>query len=439
MTKKQFNSSTDFDLKNALQEERTLFEKVEVPIVTISATYRKELADRYYSLVHTPAEVIYSRGHYSMAEAVRQQAIRMKKSVQLSDPTNFVSKKDWRKIEFTEKIGLLAARNKLFKIVKNKLNSFIRGNLPISKAIAPPLLFLTEKTSQPIISMHYETGNILAQMKKTVIQAVTDPHVHPQYLDKLPSLNITFAVFDEKTKEDFLKLAKNLNKEIDENQVVVTGPFIDPRILDIGKKKKIISKEKPVNLAIVTGGLGTNLNEIKELLKKLEVLLIPPEKIRLFLYAGTHRDFRSFFEDYAMKNNIRIGNLNEEDARIRILYEDSIIDANENLIKYMFPWAHGIITKPSGDMAYDAVAAGCFLFFLEPWGEWENNVKKIFIKYKIGYDLKTDDPYHYFLHLLNNGRLSKSLSLTHSLPSLFYCGCKNLIKLQESKAFSTNS
>ena len=51
--------------------------------------------------------------------------------------------------------------------------------------------------------------------------------------------------------------------------------------------------------------------------------------------------------------------------------------ANELLLDYIFPWADGIISKPSGDMAYEAIAAGCFLLTLHPWGEWEENIRAV--------------------------------------------------------------
>ena len=288
--------------------------------------------------------------------------------------------------------------------------------------------------------MHYETGNILASAGKTVIQAVTDPHVHEQYLTSLPPQStlvtepyISYAVFDEKTKHDLLKLAKILKKEIYENDVVVTGPFVDPRVSAIGETEKNLPKNGPINLAITTGGLGTNLKEIKIALDSFRPLLVPPEKIRLFLHAGTHSDFRNFFEDFARVNNIRIGNLDDEEARIRILYDDSIIDANENLIRYMFPWAHGVITKPSGDMAYDAAAAGCFILFLEPWGVWEESVQSVFEKEGVGFDLDSANAHDRFIKLVLNGKLQNALSKAHKLPVIYRQGCKNLIDLHSTK------
>lgn len=419
----------DLDLKNAIHEERHLLEKAEVPIVTVSATFRKELADKYKSIVHTASDVVYSRGHYSMGEAVRAQALLMGKTTHLSDPTNFASKKNWKKIEFTESIGLLVARYKALKWLRNKADVVMRGKLPIKEAITEPLLYLTGNTPNPIISMHYETGTILSKSGKVVLQAVTDPHVHHQYLDALPSSTITYAVFDEETRSSFFTLAKKNKKEIREDQVVVTGPFVHPAIVEIGKKEKKIAKGEPVNIAITTGGLGTNFEEIKRVLESFSPLLAPPEKVRLFLFASTHSDFRNYFEEYAKRNNVRIGDIDDEEARIRILYDDSIIDANENLIKHMFPWAHGVITKPSGDMAYDAAAAGCFLLFLSPWGEWEKNVSAVFIKRNIGFNLSTDDSYNHFLKLQKEGKLEAAMKNAHKLPSLFRDGCKNLINL----------
>jgi hypothetical protein len=426
----------DLDLKSALHDERHLFEEAEVPIVTVSATYRKELSKKYKSIVHTPSDIVFSRAHYSMAEAVRRQAFLMGRKALVSDPINFATKKNWEKIELTEKIGKLIARQKLLKIIKEKMDIFVRKSTPIKEAITSPLLYLTGKTPCPIISMHYETGNVLVKSGKTVIQAITDPYVHPQYLDALPSKNITYAVFDEETKKETFEKAEKLNKKIGADQVIVTGALVDPRINEIGKELKVIKKNEPVNIAVTTGGLGTNLNEIKTVLQAFKPLLAPPEKIRLFLYAGTHRDFRDFFEDFAKENNIRVGNLDETNARIRILYDDSIIDANENLIKHMFPWAHGVITKPSGDMAYDSAAAGSFLLFLEPWGVWEEKIQQIFINNGVGFDLDIKNAHEHLLAILKTQQMQKAAIKATKLPPLFREGCKNLLKLHATKPCS---
>ncbi|MFH1971041.1 MAG: hypothetical protein ABIJ05_01505 [Patescibacteria group bacterium] len=424
----------ELDLKHAVLHERQLLGKTEVPIITISATYRKELADKYYSTVHTASDVVFSRAHYSMAEAVREAANEMKKTAHMSDPTNFVSHKEWSSIEFTETVGQLMARNRFLKWIKDRIDTIVRSKLPIGKAVFKPLEYLSENINCPVISLHYEVGNILVKkFNKNVIQMVTDPHVRPQYLYCLPSKKIIYCLFDEETKEDFLLEAKRQKREVYDNQLIVTGPPVDPRICEIGKIKKKIEKGKPINLAVCTGGLGTNLSEIKKVLEQLAPLLKPPEKIRLFLYAGTHRDFRNFFEEFANKLHIRVGNLDDEMADIRILYEDSIVDANNNLIKYMFPWAHGVVTKPSGDMAYDAAAAGCFMLFLEPWGVWEENIQKRFIKRKIGFDISLEHNYkNLLLDRSENSKLMQAMENSYKLPNIFREGSKNIVNLQQT-------
>lgn len=423
----------DLDLQEALQQENFLLKKADAPILTVSATFRKELADKYRSEIHTRLpDVVFSRAHYSMAEAVREAAEELGKSAQLSDPTNFVGEKDWKSVEFIETSGQVVARVKILKWLKDKIDTFVRGKLPVADAIEKPLEYLTGTVNKPVISLHYEIGNMLSKKGKKVVQVVTDPHVRPQYLDCLPSDYVTYALFDEDTKKDFIAEADRQNKFIDEDRLVVTGPPVDPRIAKIGEVKKTMKKEEPVNLAICTGGLGTNLSEIRKALDILSPLLKPPEKIRLFLYAGTHKDFRYFFEEFAEKENIRVGNLDDESARIRILCDDSIIDANNNLIKYMFPWAHGVMTKPSGDMAYDAAAAGCFMFFLQPWGEWEENIQKRFVKREIGFDIDLDKDTRFLLSdWATNPKLIQALENAHKLPEIFREGSKNIVKLQQ--------
>lgn len=434
------SNTKKLDLLTALKAEADTLSKVGVPIVTVSATFKKELAEKYRLTYHTASDVVYSRAHYSMAEAVRQAALKLGHKSHLVDPTNFVSEENWKKIEFTQSVGRAMARYRPLKWVKDKIDTVVRSKLPITAPITPPLKLLTAHVKKPIISLHYEVGNILAKQGKNIIQVLTDPHVRPQYLDPLPTKGskidnlrsiISFAVFDDQTKRDFITMSESLGKVVSTDQIVVTGPPIDPRISRLAAHKKSMRGKKIVNLAVTTGGLGTNLPEIKRILDDLRPLLLPPENIRLFLYAGIHRDFRNFFEQYAQENHITIGNLDDPEARIRILYEDSVIDANENLIKYMFPWADIVITKPSGDMAYDAAAAGCGLLFLEPWGEWEQNIQKIFVGNGVGFDLDTNNPLSHFKRLFTSEKLYESTKAAQALPNLFRDGSKEIVKLQQ--------
>ena len=424
----------DSNLSQAVFYEKGLLEKSEVPVITVSASFRKELADKYNSSLFKSSDVVLSRAHYSMAEAIRQAAEELGKTSHLSDPTNFVTQKNWQSVEFVETSGQIVARNSLLKWIKDKIDTVVRGKLPISKAILDPLIYLAKDVKRPIISLHYEVGNILSKNEKSIIQVVTDPHVRPQYLDSLPYKDIKFCVFDEKTKKEFLSEAMRVGKNTEDNQVEVTGPPVDPRISKIGKQPKEMKTGESVNIAICTGGLGTNLDEIKTVLETLSPLIRPVEKIRLFLYAGTHKDFRNFFEDYAQKHNIRIGNLDDSTADLRILYDDSIIDANENLIKYMFPWAHCVITKPSGDMAYDAAAAGCFMLFLRPWGEWEENIQERFVEMGVGFDLDLRrDKNKLLSEWSENPEFVQALKNAHDLPKQFREGSLNIVKLQQEE------
>lgn len=427
-----------------MHAERHALKRAQVPIITVSATYKKELIAKYRTLTPPTSEAIFSRAHYSMAEAVRQQAILSKKSSHMVDPTNFVSREDWSKIDFTETVGHLMARHQTLKWLKDQIDTYVRNKLPITEAITPPLIYLAEDIKKPIISLHYESGNIVSNLGISIIQVLTDPHVRPQYLDPLPPIDqkqnsstsnpntplITFTTFDNQTKKDLITMAQKLGKQIDSKNVIVTGPPVDPRITKLAKRRSKIAKDRPINIGITTGGLGTNLSEIKHVLDQLKPLIKPgSEQIKLFLYAGNHRDFRNFFETYSAHNNLRIGNLDDTKATIRILYEDSIIDANENLIKYMFPWADAVITKPSGDMAYDLAAAGIVGLYLQPWGEWEENIQKSLTKKGVAFDLKVKKAHNHLSYLIRTNALKKAQTKTINLPPLFRNGCKNIVRL----------
>jgi hypothetical protein len=95
--------------------------------------------------------------------------------------------------------------------------------------------------------------------------------------------------------------------------------------------------------------------------------------------------------DLAKEAHVAVGELDDEKAKFRLIHHPQIMDANELLIKYGFPWADGFITKPSGDMAYDAVASGSFLLTLQEWGEWEHNIRRNFAERGIGRKAIVDD------------------------------------------------
>lgn len=368
----------DLEFKRTAHEERHLLETVQIPVVTVSATFKEELEEKFGE---KPAEdtpdVTFSRAHYSMAQAVVIAATKKRKTFWMIDPTNYVSAKDWPKIMFTQRMGRLIARNPLLKDLKDLMDTRLRNQLPLTGAIREPLTYVTGRVSRPIISLHYEAGNVLLENGKKVLQVVTDPHVRPQYLTHADK-QVVWAVFDERTKAELLELGYILGHKIDERRVVVTGCPVDPRI--VGKDRNNnprAFKSRPLRLAITTGGLGTNFGEIKELLHNL-VPLLKSRKVQLAAFANVHADFTEMFTSFASEHHIRLSDPTDIHGTLRIFQGSDIIAANELLLDHIFPWADGFITKPSGDMAYEAVTAGCFLLTLEPWGVWEENIRSYF-------------------------------------------------------------
>ncbi len=374
-----------------LRKDRQILAKTKIPVVTVAASFRDDLA-RFHGVENyfgdNQDEVLFSRAHYSMAlasiVAAWGKGTHLEKAW-LVDPTNYVTRKDWSKIEFTEEVGKLLARNKILKFIKDIIDTRARNKLPITNAISTPLLYLFEHVNRPILSFHYEAGNILAGTGKQVVQVITDPHVRPQYLEHAQLPNIRYCVFDQNTKDSVLELAEVMDKTVDPRRVIVTGPPVDPRIVAARSKKTATAHtSRPLRLVITTGGLGNNKIEIEKCVKSLAPLLresrlqTAKQRIQLIVYVGVHEDIRESIHAIAHQEGITTSARDHIDAPLRILYSPHVVDANEMLIKYAFPWADGFITKPSGDMAYDAAAAGCFLLTLEPWGEWEHNIRDIF-------------------------------------------------------------
>ncbi len=366
----------DLEFRKTAHEERHLLETVDIPIVTVSATFKEELSKEFGEKQDeaTP-DVTFSRAHYSMANALVVAATHNKKTFWMIDPTNYVSAKDWPKIMFTQRMGRLIARSPLLKELKDLMDTRLRNQLPLTGAIRDPLTYVTGRVNKPIISLHYEAGNILLQNGKTVLQVVTDPHVRPQYLTHANNPRLSWAVFDEMTKSRLIELAYILGHKVDEKRVTVTGCPVDPRIIVKDKNTAIRGyRYRPLRLAITTGGLGTNKDEIETLLTHLAPAIKKGE-VHIAAYCGVHEDFLAMFTTYARIHNIKIGDPNDPQSPFRIFYGNDIVDANELLLDHIFPWADGIIAKPSGDMAYEAIAAGCFLLTLKPWGEWEENIR----------------------------------------------------------------
>ena len=155
---------------------------------------------------------------------------------------------------------------------------------------------------------------------------------------------------------------------------------------------------------------------------------------QILLYAGTHEDFAQAVTELAKENRVAIGDIADRKAKLRLIHHPQIVDANELLIKYGFPWAHGFITKPSGDMAYDAAASGSFILTLAEWGEWEERIRVIFEQKNIGRRLDVDAVVQQ-LQVLCSARgqaqswVEQAMLNAYKLEPLFLNGARKLQKL----------
>jgi hypothetical protein len=475
-----------------LYQDKKLLENTKLPIITVSASFKEDLKGFYGEAEDDRIQdIVFSRAHYSMALAVATAAWKKKidpKKAWLVDPTNHVKKADWKQVQLTDTIGQTIARQPLLKGVKDLVDKFGRSKLPILENIEPATKFLTQNLHRPILSFHIAAGNILAENGVEVIQMITDPHVRSDYVQNADKENIRYLVFDEDTKEEFfwVAAAEDINIPVDQikNKVIVTGPPVDPRTLVAAKKKKPWTGEKALKILITTGGLGTNKKEINILLNQLlpainkKVKDCP--KFELMFYAGTHDDLRQMAsklaEQYQVKHHVisphdpadfsLLGWLNgarrhqKANIKFHIIYHPQIVDANELLIRYGFPWADLFISKPSGDMAYDAALSGAALLTMKEWGEWEYNVRAVFEKYGISQKAEIDGIIEQLIRLSQKKtirnkqsqiisssvrpipRLRSPISNYHSwitqamlntqkLPKIFYQGVNNIIKASQ--------
>jgi hypothetical protein len=281
--------------------------------------------------------------------------------------------------------------------------------------------------------LHIAAGNILAAQGHRVVQVITDPHVRDEYLTHAALDTISFCVFDENTKVEFLEKAAILGIKADPKRVIVTGPPVDPRVVAV-RSRKHAWRSGPLKLCISTGGLGTNKHEIRQLLLNLlPELRKRPSPYQLVVYAGTQRDIYEMVKELAARFKVKIGPSDNPRQTLRLLYHPQIVDANELLIQHAFPWADGFLTKPSGDMAYDAAVAGCFLLTLKEWGEWEKNIRMIFEQRGIARMAESEHIVAQLQALTASHRgtqswVSSAMNQALTLPSLFLKGAEQIVR-----------
>jgi hypothetical protein len=435
----------DPTLEKIFAADRDILQTTAIPIVTVAGTFTEDLKNWHKKANdNTSRDVVFSRAHFSMAYGAVLTAWGGKMNSQkawLVDPTNFVRASQWRSIEITQDIGQLLARVPFLKMMKDFIDRFGRNKLPILKSITPPLLYLFENVEQPILSFHIAAGNILVEMGKQVIQVITDPHVREDYLIHANRPNLTYLVFDEETKFEALEKAFMMGIDLEPSRIVVTGPPIDQRIVH-ARKNKSFSVKKPLKILITTGGLGTNKPEIQRILDQLlPTLHKKDQSFELMLYAGTQKDFFDMAKNLAKEHRVKVKALDKlgvqppqtEPRGLTIIYHPQIFDANELLIAHGFPWADCVITKPSGDMAYDAVAAGSFLLTLKPWGVWEERIEDIFWQKGIARKAEVDEMVKQLEGLQKIGWVDSALEAVKDIPPLFLNGTKNIIQAVKSQ------
>ena len=171
----------DRALMRSRKLDKQFLENTRLPVITVSATFREDLKEMHgFHENEQIRDIVFSRAHYSMAVGIAVAAWGNKvdpDKAWIVDPTNYVSHDHWRSIVLTETIGKTLARHPFLKFLKDLVDRFGRGKLPILESITPPLLYLCQNIKKPILSLHIATGNILAAQGKKVIQVITDPHV----------------------------------------------------------------------------------------------------------------------------------------------------------------------------------------------------------------------------------------------------------------------
>jgi hypothetical protein len=342
------------------------------------------------------------------------------------------------------------------KMLHHPLVQKMRSGLGLEDVVADKVLRLVDQVDKrkPIVLFHYGAAKVLVENGYNVIMAVTDPssdlthegyisfvNENPRYQEQ-----VRYAVMDEATA-----FWLNQYQGIPRERIKNVGAFVSPEVVEAGKQKisaaeKRWSKEKlfdhPVRLAVFTGGLGTNIFEIKKLIKELSSWM-HSGRVELNVFLGTNLDLRENLRDYAASEcGLQTADTEQQQTYLNLVAgQDKQWLAEKS--KEFLKWADLVVTKPSGDKGFEACAAGCPLLSLFPLHPHEIRIYKILRRRGAAVRAEIGGLKDQLIDLVAGGKESELVRMiknTHypekkHLPYVDLNGCRELVDWYESIAF----
>jgi len=408
------------DIKEELAREKDVKEvqdklaKADIPVITIAGSVQ---IGGYLTMAHD-----------SMMQAFLEAAENKKIEAYGVDVLDYLTTEKERKgILDMAKLPRIVVRTEMgSRLLHNPIVQKLRGGLGFEEVLKDKILKLVDKVSKDkvIVTYHYGTAKTLVEAGYKVLVAVTDPSVeltHNGYFDFLNSENkdrVFYGTMDKETKDWFIKEIGIPKKNIKE-----VGCFVSPKIIKAGSKKiknrekrweECTQGEERFHISLFTGGLGTNFWEMRDAVLNL-VPLLCDEKITIDVFFNTNTDLDKHLKDVLKKVCCK--------EKISIFSSIDKEELNNKSIE-IFKKTDLVLTKPSGDKAFEALASAAIPLFLFPLHPHEIMIREYVMNGGVGEIAKIEDLKKQIEKILSNKQMfTKQIYQTHNINN------KNAIKL----------
>jgi hypothetical protein len=391
--------------REELSAVQTRLGKADIPVLTIAGS---PLIGGYLTMAHD----CMMRGFIHAAE----QAGREVCGVDVLDYLTTTEEQDG--LVDMAKLPRLVVRTEIgSQLLHNPVVQKMRGGLGFEEILKEKVLELVEKVDKEtvIVVFHYGVAKTLIEAGYSVLVAVTDPSAeltHAGYYDFLTEENkdkVCYGTMDQLTKEWLIE-----NGGVKQENIREVGSFVSPKLVKAGKSKvenrlkhweECMNGEKKFHVGIFTGGLGTNFWEMRDVVLSL-VPLVEEEKLKISVFFNMNTDLRDHLKDILNKNDYT-------NKSIEVYASRDKDELNKKSIEILQA-ADLVFTKPSGDKAFETLAAGCIPMFLFPLHPHEVRIREYV--YQTGVGIEAEE-YHY-LHqvkkvLFNQEVYAENIYLTH--------------------------
>ncbi len=365
---------------DAQDKAKMLADTSKIPILTAS-----EVGNSRYDTRTSPL----SRAHATIAQSVAQ-VLNGATDVYV-DVLQYVNNRDFLKFEKLARRAKRVASSPRLHDVYNRYSPLIRRIVNPDKKVQPVVDYFAKSIASrgdntPVITTHYSVGNALLESLKargdgrSVVHYVTDPsHIHTQYLKHKDDPRTHYFVFDKATASALEDAG------VDADKISVTGFSTHP---DLSPAEARSVADRKLRVGIFTGGVGTNRAEIETIVQNFN-----PENQQLVVYCGTHTDIMESSLGLVSRNLrtkiVPAQNFQESDIgdeHIVFVVGTSLEGAVPASYKVL-NWSDVVATKPSGDIAIEAVLSGHPVIPLSHWGVQEDVIDDMLHAYGATIDI----------------------------------------------------